>query len=129
MVKQIALYLILITLFILITFVQAQTSQLYCQNESQTWPQSGKIYTSNKIMFLRIEFSNEGSVKIYQGQDQVPLPGTYDSELITSVSKTEKGFERNLVINRKTGEFTDRYYVIDKGKEETAWIDRGNCEI
>ena len=125
MIKQIALYLILITL---ISIVQARTSQLYCHNESQTWPQSGKIYTSNKIMFLRIEFSNGGSVKIYQGQKQVPFHGTYDKELITIDSKTKKGFERNLVIDRNTGDFTDRYYVLNKGKEETAWIDRGNCK-
>ena len=68
MIKQLAFKLILITPLLFISMAQARTAKLYCQNESQTWPQSGKIYSSNKIMFLRVEFSSDGKVKIYQGQ-------------------------------------------------------------
>ena len=129
MIKQLAFKLILITPLLFISMAQARTAKLYCQNESQTWPQSGKIYSSNKIMFLRVEFSSDGNVKIYQGQNKEPFDGMYDTESIKSDSKTDKGFERNLIIDRKTGGFTDRYFVLNKGKEETAWIDRGSCDI
>ncbi len=128
MIKHLAFNFTLITSLLFISMAQARTAKLYCQSESQTWPQSGKIYSSNKIMFLRIEFSNDGYVKIYQG-NQEPFGGKYDTDSIISDSKTEKGFERNLIIDRKTGGFTDRYYVFNKGKEETAWIDRGSCDI
>ncbi len=123
------LILILFLLFLFIGDAQSKTAQLTCHNESQTWPQSGKIYMGNKIMFYQIEFSKDGTVKIYQGQDKVPLIGMYDEKFIKNDSKTKNGFYRNLVINRVTGSFTDRYYVFHHGKEETAWIDRGNCEI
>lgn len=123
------LILILLILFLFIGDAQAKTAQLICHNESQTWPQSGKMYSSNKIMFYQIKFSEDGTVKINQGQDNEPFTGIYDNNVIKSVSKTKKGFERDLVINRDTGSFIDRYYVIHHGKEETAWIDRGNCEI
>ena len=126
---KIHLILILILLFLIIGNLQAEANTLICHNESQTWPQSGKMYSSNKIMFYQIEFNKDGTVKIYQGQDKEPFTGIFDENVIKSVSKTKKGFERDLVINRDTGSFIDRYYVIHHGKEQTAWIDRGNCEI
>lgn len=123
------LILILFILFLFIADAQAETAHLTCHSESQTWPQSGKMYYGRKIMFFQIEFSVDGTVKIYQGQDKEPFTGIYDEKLIRSDSKTKKGFERNLVINRITGRFIDRYYVFQNGKEETAWIDKGDCEI
>lgn len=80
-------------------------------------------------MFLRIAFGNDGNVKIYQGQNQELFDGTYDTDTIINDSKTEKVFERNLIIDRKKGGFTGRYYVFNKGKEETVWIDKGSCDI
>jgi len=129
MVKNLVPQIVFIISILLISIVHAKTSQLYCHNESQTWPQSGKIYSSNKIMFFRIEFSSDGNVTIYQEQDKEPITGTFDKKLIKSDSKTGKGFERNLVIDLQTGDFTDRYYVFNKGNDETAWIDRGKCDI
>lgn len=120
---------ILFLLFLFIGDAQSETAHLTCQSESQTWPQSGKMYMGNKIMFYHIEFSKNGIVKIYQDQNKEPFRGIYDKKVIKSVSTTKKGFERDLIINRATGSFTDRYFVIHHGKQEIAWIDKGNCKF
>jgi len=126
--KRLAI-LILFLLFLFSENAQSETVQLICRSESQTWPQSGKIHKGNKVMFFKIDFSKGGTVKIYQGQNKKPFKGSYDNKVIKSVSTTKNGFERDLVINRDTGSYTDRYFVIHHGKQETAWIDKGSCEI
>ena len=120
------LILLLIPLFI--DVAQSATSQLTCKSESRSWPQAGKMHKGNMVIFLRFNFSKDGTVKIYQGQSKVPFKGTYDKKVIKSVSTTNNGFERDLTINRDSGNFIDRYFVIHHGKQETAWIDKGNCK-
>ena len=107
---------------------QSETTQLTCKSELRSWPQSGKMYKGNMVMFFRFDFSKDGTVKIYQGQNKEPFKGSYDKKVIKSVSTAKNGFERDLAINRDTGSFTDRYFVIHHGKQETAWIDKGNCK-
>ncbi|MBT8124042.1 MAG: hypothetical protein KJO81_04370 [Gammaproteobacteria bacterium] len=108
---------------------QSETAQLICKNESRSWPQSGKIYKGKKVMFFKIDFRKDGTVEIYQGKNEEPFKGSHAKNVIKSVVTTKNSFERDLVINLNTGSFTDRYFVIHHGKQEAAWIDKGNCEF
>lgn len=121
--------LILFLASLIAGYVQSETTQLTCKSESRSWPQSGKMHKGNKVMFFKIDFGEDATVKIYQGQNKKSFKGSYDKKVIKSVSTAKNGFERDLIINLDTGSFTDRYFVIHHGKQETAWIDKGNCEI